>query len=182
MTRTLIALLLALAVPFTASARDDERRDRHEVRKDRGALRDDLRDVQLAQGLLQEFERAWGALDRVALRNVEQRVLKALDDELREKTWESRSAARELHRDRRELRDDRHDGDRKELADDRQDLMRTADYGRRVEALRKEFGSMRFVTNWQAMSRKHALIEELVKLARTEIREDMEEMRDDRRP
>ncbi len=188
MTRTAFALLLALAIPATALARDydSERRDRREGHKDRRALRDDLLDAMLAQRLLQEFERTWAALDRNALRAVELRVQAALDDEVREKSWERRREAHELDRDRRELHQDRWDDrrdvaeDRRDLADDRQDLMRAEEFGNRVNALRLEWANLRDQRTYPAMVRKHAILEELVRLARIEVRGDQEELREDR--
>jgi hypothetical protein len=175
MTRTLIALLLALAVPFTtAYARDGDRR---ELRKDRREMRDDLRDARKAEALLRDFERTWANMDRAAVRAVERRAQAAMDDEVREAFGESRDAVRELHRDRRE-----DPGDRRERADDRRDLMQAREYLDRVRTIRDEWTSLRNVTTWQAMSRKHALLEELVRLSRLEIRQNMDEIREDRRP
>lgn len=172
MTRTLIALLLALAVPLTAQAAD-----RREVHKDRREMRDDLRDARKAEALLRDFERTWANMDRAAVRGVERRAQAAMDDEVREAFGESRDAARELHRDRRE-----DPGDRHERADDRRDLMQAREYLDRVRTIREEWTSLRNQTTWQAMSRKHALLEELVRLSHIELRQDMQETREDRRP
>jgi hypothetical protein len=186
MTRT-VALLLALALPAAAFAHDhdQDRRDRREAHKDRRNLRDDLRDAKLAESLLQEFERTWAALDRNAVHAVELRVQAALDDETREKMGETRREAHELDRDRREIREDRWvdrrdlPDDRRNLADDRHDLMRAAEYRDRVNALRVEWANLRDQRVYPAMVRKHAILEELVQLSRMEIRDDVNEMRED---
>ena len=167
MPRTAIAALFALALPALALASEWDRRDRHDRGRDRDrhALHDDLRDAQLAEQLLQDFERTWAALDRNAVRAVELRVQAALEDEAREDRWEGR---RDLAQDRREM------------ADDRQDLMRAADYRERVNTLRGEWGNLRDQRVYAAMIRKHAILEELVRLSRVSIQEDMQELREDR--
>lgn len=188
MTRTAVALLLALALPVTAHARDwdDQRRDRHETGKDRRGMRDDLRDAREAQLLLQEYERTWAALDRNGVRAVELRVQAAIEAELREKSWEANKEAREFQRDRREARDDRRvdpadlPEDRRKLADDRQDYMRVVEYRDRVTAIRSEWLNLRDQRVYPAMVRKHELLVELVRLSRMEVREDARELRDDR--
>jgi hypothetical protein len=191
MFRTAIALLLALALPAAALAHEDpyphSHRDRREARKDRRALRDDLRDAQHAQWLLTEFERTWALLDRVALRQVELRVQGALEEEVREATWETSDAAREARRSGREARSARWAGprerfeERREAGDDRRDFMQAVAYRDRVSAIRGEWASLRDQRTFAAMMRKHALLEELVHLSRMEIREDRQEMREDHR-
>jgi hypothetical protein len=203
MTRTTtIALCLSLVLPTVAAAapRREPNRDRSESRQDQRALHDDLRDAQQAEWLQHEFERARAVHDNPALRNVDRWVLEALDREVREATEETEQAARELeqderrvHHERRDLEDDAHRGlpprpdDRHDLArargarqDDRHDLMREEEYRRRVIEVRNEWA--RFPRSWtgRILDRKHALLEELVRLSHFEIANDTDELREDR--
>jgi hypothetical protein len=183
MTRIAIAALFALALPAMALANDWDRRDRG---RDRRALHDDLRDARLADQLLQDFERTWAALDRNGLHAVELRVQAALEDETREADREAGRAGHELRRDAREARDDRWASpreraeNRRELADDQQDVMRAADYRNRINSLRGEWATIRDQRVYGAMARKHAIIEELVRLSHLSIREDARELREER--
>lgn len=193
MTRSAIALLVALAFPAMANATDFDR-GRREHHRDRRALHDDMRDARMVEQLLQDYERTWATLDRPGLHGVELRVQAALDDEAREAAYETDEAKRELHRDRWRAREDRWrereagwrdprgaERNRREAADDRQDLMRAADYRAKIEALRAEWANLREQRVYPAMIRKHAVLEELVRLSHMEIHGDVQELREDDR-
>jgi hypothetical protein len=191
--RRTLALLLTLTAPALAAAgpdRHERGRDHQELQGDRQGLRDDLRDAERAGWLLQEFDRARATRDRRGMAEVEARVAQALEDELREADREVREAAREARQSDRELRDERGEvlGDLRRdqpgrLADDRRDrrdLMREADYRERVLAVRGEWSQLRGSLRRVALDRKHALLEELVRLSRFEIRASEDELREDR--
>ncbi len=215
MTRTARLLLLTLAVPTFAAAgelgRDHQelRRDRAEIRGEKAALADDVRDVKHVEALLREFDRARGARDLRALRAVEQRVARALKDEHREANRESRQAQGELRQSRQETiqerrevlgdaaqpRPARHADDRRDLRDDlrdqrddRADLVREERYRKRIAALRAQWVSRLHDRSRLAMNQKRAMLQEVVELARAEVRatavelqEDRAERREDRR-
>lgn len=189
MTRTALTLCLALGLPAVAAA--DPHGGRHELRNDKGELRDDLRDAERARWFLNELERASAAHDRRALASVEARVTRALEDEAREASRETGEAARELRRDGRkqgwepahDYQDERGDrlADDMHRVDDRRDLMREAEYRRRILVIREEWSSLRGLRGRKPMARKHALLEEMVRLSRFEIRRDVQELKEDRR-
>jgi len=197
MTRTALTVFLTLALPSAALAAPG---GHHEAQRDRDALRDDLRDEQRAAALLREFDQASVLRDGRRLGVIEERVWQALEVERREAYRETGQAARELQRDRWEMnRDGREaaeDGragahpeyhqdvrelshDRRELADDRGDLIERADYRNRIQALTGEWARLRGHRSPRAMQRKHDMLVELVQLSRREIREDMNELRED---
>src|SRR5512142_852246 len=198
MNRTALAVFLTLTLPSAVIAGPG---DRHELRKDRGALKDDLRDEQLATALLQDFDRAAAMRNNRTLAAVEERVAVALRDELAEASRETGEAAREARRsehevrheerevasdarrgDRREFRDDRRDlqDERGDAAKDRHDLMEKSEYRQRIQGLNDEWTRIRPLRGPRWMQRKHDMLVELVELSRREIRSDRGEVREDR--
>lgn len=198
MSRTALAICLALTIPSLAAAGPGER---FEGRKDRAELRDDLRDERRAQALLDEFDRAAAARNRRALRVIEARVSQALAEEANEANRETaeaareaREAGREVEHERRELARDVHRGDRhgfredrrdlqddrRDAADDRRDFMQEADYRRRILELRDEWARLEGLHGRGWVQRKHDMLVELVRLSRYELRSDVKELREDR--
>jgi hypothetical protein len=189
MSRIAFSLLVALALPLGAAAYTQPK----DVRKDRAALRDDLRDARRVEQLLSEFRRARRVHDRRAQARIEARVAAALDEELREARRETGRAAAEVHEDRLKVRQDHQEGmwdaehqdppetrgNVRALQEDRRDLMREAEYRDRVRAIRGEWRDLRGVRRPPAMERKEALLEELLRLSRYEIRADAHELRED---
>lgn len=182
----LAAALLATAPGVTLAQAPRERaQDRHELRQDRRELREDRRDVAWMEQLVARFDDARARRSRAALGAVEGDVVRVLDRELHEARVEVAKSAGETRRSGREvgsadsrpeLRDDRRDlrDDRRDLRDDRRDLAR-------VSAIRSDFHALRGRMDRRALDRKRALLAELTRMARAELREDRREVREDRR-
>jgi hypothetical protein len=194
----------AWAQPLTG-VRQDRRelaQDRREIAQDKRQINDDARDARRFTLLLRELDglRAAGNLPGVSA--VEQRVLAALDDELREanretaqKSAEATRSAGEVRRDRREVAGDVARGrpgraaddvrdlnrDRRNLADDRRDLAIEVAQGQRVQAIRTEYAALAGRMEPASLDRKRALLAEVVGLQRAEVRNGVQELREDRR-
>jgi hypothetical protein len=145
---------------------------RAEAKQDRRELRDDRWDLHHLETLLARYDAACARRDRRAMAAAEYDVLRALEREIVE-------ARAELHRSAAEARDPwagrRAAGfDRRDYRDDRRDLAR-------LEGIRDELWRLRGRMGWRAVDRKHALVAELVEVARAELREDRRERREDRR-
>ena len=184
MNRTALAVCLALTLPSAAFAGPG---DRHEMGKDRRALKDDLRDEQFATALLREFDRAVATRDGRALARSEERVSKALREEMAEASRETGQAAGEYKQSEQEVASDARRGDRREFRDDRRDaikdrrdLMDKSEYRQRIQALNDEWTRIRPLRGPKWMQRKHGILVELVELSRREIRSDMSELHEDR--
>ena len=203
MTRAALALALSttLALPAAAGAEPfpppPPPHEHHELAQGRRELHDDLRDAERADWLLREYDKALGLRGqrgREQVARVEDRVALALEDEVREAGQEAGHAEAELRRDRHEVRDDRPDlGEdparggpgfeerraHQELRDDRRAAMMRADYLDRISAIRAEWARLEGDRRPRAVDRKRALLAEVVRLARFELREDRRELRED---
>jgi hypothetical protein len=194
-----LAVCAALTVPSIAAAGPGSR---HEAARDGSELRDDLRDEQRAQQLLNDFDASVRARNWFRMRLVEASVTGAMDSELRELNQEvaeagheARQSNREVQRDRMELaRDAREDdrrefrGDRRELRDDlrdrqddRRDFAWKAASRDHLLAMRNEWQGLRGRRDPFASDRKHRMLVQLVEYSRREIRADVSEVREDRR-
>jgi Spy/CpxP family protein refolding chaperone len=170
MLRTAIAALALAALPALARAQPmppapDRGWDRREQKLDRRELADDRWDLARAQELLARWDDARARRDRRTLLAVEDAAFRTLDRELFEARAEVRdpwAGGRDVHAARSPRGWDRRD-DRRDLA--------------RVSALRTDFGSLRGRLDRRALDRKHAMLAELVQLARAELREDRPERR-----
>ncbi len=191
MTRTALAACLALAFPALAGAATSAARK--DLREDRRQLRDDLRDAKQARRLLADFDRAAGSGGRHALAAVEARVERALEVEAREARVEAGEAAHRLREDSLDAGqpgwrpapgavDQRRDqlAEARDRVNDRRDLILEADYRNRISAIRDEWQSLRGHRERKHMQRKHALLVEVVRLSRLEIRKDLHEIHEDR--
>jgi hypothetical protein len=173
MMRTTLAAVALAALPALAKAQPlPPAPNRADRAQDRRELRDDRRDLLEAQALLARWEDARARRDRRALAAAEDDVLRALDRELRE-------ARAELGRSRGEAWHDR--GDPREWRDGRRDARDDLRDLARVSAIRDQLWSLRARADRRALDRKHGLLEELVQIARGELREDRLERREDRR-
>lgn len=177
MTRVHLAAALLIALPVAGAAQyapapPDRAADRRELRQDRRELADDRRDLAWFDLLVSRFDAARAGRNRRALAVVENDAAWALDRELHEARREVARSRQEVRRDGCDDRDRR--DDRRDLRDDRRDA-------RRIAALRAEFHDLRGQMSRRALDRKRAVIVELQRLARLELREDRRELREDRR-
>ncbi len=195
MNRTAYALLVALALPAGARAQyvpDDHARDlardRRELREDRRATEDDWRDLQHMKHLLARYDEARAHRDREELARVEERVSFALAREQREAQVETSRDLADASRERREARQDWVEGrpgeaahDRHEARQDRREAAGDVARANRISQIRREFESLRGRTERRPLDRKRALISEVVRMARAEVRRDIHEARSDGR-
>jgi hypothetical protein len=179
----------------------EEARDRREMSQDRREAREDYFDLKSLEALRAEFEAARARRDMRALEGIDRRIREQASRELADDAGDLRRAERELHRDRRELRADerrtvrdavetrpgeRRDQaelrrDRRELRDDARDAAaRRADLQRHRELL-GEIHRLGGRLDPAALDRKHAILGELIEIARFELRQDARELREDRR-
>jgi hypothetical protein len=192
MTRTALAACLALTFPALAGAATHGAAHK-QVRQDQQQLRDDLRDARQAQQLLKDFDRAAASGNRRTLAAAEARVERALGVEAREAKVEAGEAAHRLRDDSLkpgqpgwrpspDAVDQRRDQleEAKDRVNDRRDLILEADYRSKIAGIRDEWQSLRGHRERKHMRRKHALLEEVVRLSRLEIRRDVNELHEDR--
>lgn len=197
-----IAAMIVAEAQADAQTRRELRQDRRELRQDRRQMRDDGRDLSRLQVLRSDFERARAARDIMALRNVDARLQHMMRQETREGRRELRQDRSELRRSRREVRSERRDrrhelrhghvlgaaegtrdlrGDRRDRRDDRRDLAVTATMSQRRLEIGRALAPLYGRYDAASLSKKSALIDELVRLAQAERRQDHREHREDRR-
>jgi hypothetical protein len=204
------ALSLALALLAPAARADDPPRDGREQALDRREqalnlreLRDDQRDLARIESLVARLDALRAgrpAPDAVAWFDADvQRELASERIEGRGELWrysqEVRRGRDEVSSDQRrereraragdvrgvvEARRDQQD-DRRNLSDDVRDRNVEAAQGERLETLRREWAALRGRYGPPALERRHALLAELVVLARQELMGDRRERREDRR-
>lgn len=168
---TLAALVACSALPARG---DDLAHDRRDLRRDRRALDDDRRD-------LARLERLHADLDQ-ALARQDLRWVASIDDALqRELAVERRETAHEANQERQELRRDARERDARAYREDRRDYRAEAGIANRRGQIASELASLRGRYGPGELHRRRALLAELVRLARGELRGDVQELREDRR-
>jgi hypothetical protein len=177
MLKKAMLLVGALLLPATAAmAQPGEwRENRRESRQDHRELRDDLRDARRLEGLVARFERARYANNYGELYQLDNELRGLVQNELAESQRELRQDHREVRRDgwergwdgRRDRRDDIRDA-----RVERNSLERRYQVARQLDYL---YGRM----DWNALNQKRSLMNELIMLARQEVREDHQEARED---
>jgi hypothetical protein len=206
-----IAVLAACTMGASASWAGDDgarnrreaRQDHRELRQDRRQMREDALDVMQLQNLSSQLRAAAAEGDTKAIARVDAIVTRMLHQELKEGKREERQDKRELRRDRREVRSDRREirenrrenkrhreraDDRRDLRDDRRDrrddrrdaaVERAQNDSR--EAIAAQWSSVVGRYDSGSMTQRAELLDRLVGLARTEVRQDGQERREDRR-
>jgi hypothetical protein len=170
-------LFLSLSIPSLALADGayDQRVPPQAVATGDGrAFRDDVRDLMRLRDLAARYDtaiRSWRA--RLILR-VEAEIIEAVRADL----IENRS---EVERDRREVGRDGRFGDREDRRDDRRDFREEREAQRKRFLIASDLKALMGRMRPGALQRKQALLQELIGLARMELRDDRREIDEDRR-
>lgn len=193
MNRLSSALFASLFIAGAAHAQDwhnrqERAQDHKEMRQDVRAARDDRKDLEELQAVLNRFDAAWTQRNEREMAAVEVRLRELLREELAEGHAEMSRDRAEVRRDQHEVRRDEMWGKPVATADDRRD--RRDD----VRDARAEAASQRSrkVIAWELspllgsrrpadLQRVRSLIVELIGLAQRELQQDHKELREDQR-
>jgi len=184
-----LLLLAALLSPLPGQAQGAEvRHDQRELGRDQAEVADDVRDLRWAETLRARFDEAWRRADWRRLQRLEDGVLRYLAQERRDARADLAHDAGEASRDAAGLQQERREGDRHEAREeagrlhrDRREAQRDQAVLHRLEDLERRFAGLRGLTDRGAMERKRAIIDDLVRMARNELRHDERGRREDRR-
>lgn len=154
----------------------DVRQDRREQRLNSKEKRDDRRDLRQLKEVLVEFDKARANNNTKRLARIDERVKTLL-------RLEAQESGREAHLDRQEVRKSAREarGDRRDLRDDKRDLAKERRMHQRRSDIGREYTGLAGRMDPQSLNRKRALITELIKLAKVELRHTNQEIREDRR-
>jgi hypothetical protein len=194
----LLAALFTLSLPAAPLAqpygRDgrDVHQDRRDTAGDRAEVSDDVRDLRRIEVLRDRWFAARNRRDDRALDRIEERVSAVIGGELRDARADLARDSGKAHRDAAEARDARRDayaGDpsgRREAAEHAQAARRERDNAfrdravlDRLERLDREFSALRGRRDPRAMDGKARVLDQLVDLARAELRHDEQNRRMD---
>ncbi len=183
MRRTMVAVMMlcsGIAVAQPARQRAERAQDQREIRQDHYETRDDMIDAARLNAAIVGFDRARAMRDYRTLSAIDREVSTLIAIEQQESANELRrddAEVRRGYRDRdRTVRDDRRD-----RRDDLRDRNLEARSMSRRSAISAEWNAL---IGWQdrvSLGRKRALLSELSKMARAELRQDARETREDRR-
>jgi hypothetical protein len=182
MSRIIALVMLCSGVAAAQPARQGAERaqERRELRQDHYETRDDMIDAARLRAAIVGFDRARAMRDYRTLAAIDREVSTLI-------AVEQRESAGELRRDdleaRRTLRD--RDGSWRDDRRDRRDDIRDRNLEARTMARRSAIAAeWNALVGWQdvvSLGRKRAILTELNKMARAELRQDDRETKEDRR-
>ena len=205
--RNLLTILVACftfvipAMAFAEGHSYEHGQDGVEIREDIRQIFDDALDLARLEAQLAEFDRHVQTGNHAGLDEVDMRLRHILDAEADESQLELEQDQTEIALSRRELSMDevnhryymRHGrttlasiygldvpDDRADLQDDRQDLVREYDSTRLRDDVRREMSALYGEYSHDALQKKRALIQELIRVAEMEVAANDKELREDR--